>query len=113
MVRLPRAGVFVGALFGAALIAYAFGFLLVQWAGHRFATIVRCQVLCAKGHVFEAAWVVAARMPGVRVLRRRMMYCPVGKHRTWCAPIEPDIRARVGSQAGFETLNPTSPPHGS
>lgn len=110
---MPRIVLTLTALLGAAVLAYALGFWLVQWAGRRFATIVRCQVLCAKGHVFEAAWVVAARIPGVRVLHRRIMFCPVGRHRTWCAPIEPGVRARLGIPEGGLDIppeTPTSPP---
>lgn len=113
---MPRLVLTLAALVGAAVVAYGLGFWLVQWAGRRYATLVRCQVLCAKGHVFEAAWVVDARVPGVRILRRRIMFCPVGRHRTWCAPIEPGVRARLGipegslDDSGAETAEPPEAP---
>ena len=95
MPAILNASGYLVAFAAGALFAYAAGFLAVRYAFRR-AKVVQCMIRCAKGHHFEGTWIVDLPMRSlIRPLRRRVMYCPVGRHRTWCAPTDPAIWARV------------------
>jgi len=46
-------------------------------------------VQCRKGHLFRTVWVPLVSFKAVRLGRLRFQYCPVGKHWTLVAPVDP------------------------
>lgn len=47
-------------------------------------TVVRCR----QGHVFTTIWLPGASLKAVRLGRKRLQWCPVGKHWTLVAPVK-------------------------
>ncbi|MHB8339568.1 MAG: hypothetical protein ACYDB7_00100 [Mycobacteriales bacterium] len=51
----------------------------------RFDRVVRCR----SGHLFTTIWVPAGSVKAVRLGNRRWQRCPVGRHWSTVAPVDP------------------------
>ncbi len=68
-------------------------FVLVEMVGLRLRTgrvAGKVVVRCRQGHLFTTIWIPGASFKAVRLGMWRFQRCPVGRHWTLVAPVNPD-----------------------
>lgn len=47
-------------------------------------------VRCKDGHLFTTVWIPGVSFKAIRLGPNRFQYCPVGEHRAWVKPVNPN-----------------------